>query len=73
MSSLSQAELVPQSQGHVGAHRNLSRTGAGGIGDSCSGAAGLLGVTRALTKFGLAVQDLNFYPSLPIEIISQDF
>ena len=37
------------------------------------GVVGLMAVARALTKFGLAVQDLNTYSCLPTEVISQDF
>lgn len=33
----------------------------------------LEGVARAFSKFGLAVQDLNFYPYLPIEMVSHGF
>lgn len=32
-----------------------------------------MGEARVFTKFGLAVQDLNFYPCLPIEVFSQAF
>lgn len=32
-----------------------------------------MGEARVFTKFGLAVQDLNFYPGLPIEVFSQAF
>lgn len=33
----------------------------------------LEGVARAFPEFGSAVQDLNFYPYLPIEIVSHGF
>lgn len=37
------------------------------------GAAGLMAVTRAFTKVGLAVEDLNIYSCFLIEVISQGF